>query len=113
MRAVSVVSAVDFRRTAMSFGSQFWLYTEPSTLNLVDAQKVEIGEAYVTEVAKSLPAQYDASNLEVEQHFATSKDGTKVPYFIVKKKGTELNCKTPILLYGYGGFEMPVLEFCG
>lgn len=55
---------------------------------------------------KALPAWFDASDLEVTQHFATSKDGTKVPYFQVSKKGMKLNGSTPTLLYGYGGFEV-------
>ncbi len=37
------------------------------------------------------------------QIFATSKDGTQVPMFVVAKKGTQLNGKNPTLLYGYGG----------
>ena len=44
--------------------------------------------------------------MTVEQHFATSADGTKVPYFLVLPKGFEANGKTPTLLYGYGGFEI-------
>lgn len=55
---------------------------------------------------KSLPAFFDASGLEITQHFATSKDGTKIPYFMVSKKGLELNSANPTLLYGYGGFEI-------
>mmetsp|Transcript_29158 Transcript_29158/g.48195 ORF Transcript_29158/g.48195 Transcript_29158/m.48195 type:complete len:794 (-) Transcript_29158:41-2422(-) len=89
---------------------EFWFttsgYTQPSTLCLADASRVEDGKDYIIEEVKSLPAQYDSSALDVEQHFATSKDGTQVPYFVVKKKGTELNGKTPTLLYGYGGFEI-------
>jgi prolyl oligopeptidase len=54
----------------------------------------------------SLPARFDAEGLITEQKFATSKDGTKVPYFIVRKENTEMNGKTPTLLYGYGGFEI-------
>jgi len=55
---------------------------------------------------KELPAFFDASGLEVSQHFATSKDGTKVPYFQVAKKGLKLDGTNPTLLYGYGGFEV-------
>lgn len=54
---------------------------------------------------KSAPARFDASALEVGQHFAISRDGTRVPYFMVAKKGLKLDGTNPTILYGYGGFE--------
>ncbi|MGB5076971.1 MAG: prolyl oligopeptidase family serine peptidase, partial [Sphingorhabdus sp.] len=56
--------------------------------------------------AKSLPDWFDASQMVADQFFATSKDGTKVPYFVVRSKATLLDGKNPTLLYGYGGFEV-------
>ncbi|GGX68685.1 peptidase [Litorimonas cladophorae] len=56
--------------------------------------------------AKSLPDWFDASNMVSEQFFATSKDGTKVPYFVVRAKDTQMDGTNPTLLYGYGGFEI-------
>jgi prolyl oligopeptidase len=56
--------------------------------------------------AKSLPDWFDASNMVSEQFFATSADGTQVPYFVVRSKDTEMNGENPTLLYGYGGFEI-------
>lgn len=55
---------------------------------------------------KSLPPKFDTTGLVVEQNFAVSKDGTKVPYFIVRRGDVELNGTTPTLLYGYGGFQV-------
>jgi prolyl oligopeptidase len=55
---------------------------------------------------KSLPEFFDADGMTVEQHFATSKDGTRVPYFLVLPKGFEANGSTPTLIYGYGGFQI-------
>ena len=55
---------------------------------------------------KELPAFFDASGLEVSQHFATSEDGTRVPYFQVSPKGMKIDGARPTLLYGYGGFEI-------
>lgn len=52
---------------------------------------------------QSLPARFDASRFTVEQRFATSKDGTRVPYFLVRKKGS--TGPVPALIHGYGGFR--------
>jgi len=56
--------------------------------------------------AKSLPSWFDADSMVSEQFFATSTDGTKVPYFVVRNKDTKMDGSNPTLLYGYGGFEI-------
>ncbi|MSR44740.1 MAG: S9 family peptidase [Phycisphaerales bacterium] len=48
----------------------------------------------------------DPSSVTVTQVFVASKDGTKVPMFIVHKKGLALTANTPTILYGYGGFNV-------
>jgi prolyl oligopeptidase len=62
-------------------------------------------EAGKAEKVKSLPVFFDATGMKVAQHEATSKDGTKIPYFVVMPKGFVADGKAPTLLYGYGGFE--------
>ena len=61
------------------------------------------------EELKSLPALFDSGGLEISQHEAVSKDGTRIPYFQVSRKGMKLNGGNPTLLYGYGGFEVSML----
>ncbi|MCA0902662.1 prolyl oligopeptidase family serine peptidase [Qipengyuania aquimaris] len=61
------------------------------------------------QVLKTSPEYFDATGMEVEQFEATSKDGAKVPYFLVKPKGMEMDGKNPALLYGYGGFQISQL----
>jgi len=56
-----------------------------------------------TRTIASLPAQFDASQFTVTQRFATSKDGTRVPYFLVRKKG--ITKPTGVLVHAYGGFR--------
>jgi prolyl oligopeptidase len=53
---------------------------------------------------KTLPAKFDASHDVVEQFAATSKDGTKIPYFIVHPSGMKMDGSTPTILNAYGGF---------
>ncbi|MBU1376687.1 MAG: prolyl oligopeptidase family serine peptidase [Alphaproteobacteria bacterium] len=53
---------------------------------------------------RKLPDRFDASKFVVEQAWATSKDGTKVPYFVVHAKGLKLDGTNPTLLNAYGGF---------
>ncbi|MBS0446129.1 MAG: S9 family peptidase [Proteobacteria bacterium] len=59
---------------------------------------------------KALPAAFDSTGMHVEQAFAKSKDGTRVPYFVVWPKGMDADHLpaggAPTLLYGYGGFEV-------
>jgi len=56
--------------------------------------------------AKSLPDWFDAESMVSEQFFATSTDGTKVPYFVVRQKDVQMDGTNPTLLYGYGGFRV-------
>jgi len=74
-------------------------YLTPTTLAIGEVGKQP-------EPLKSLPAFFDASGLQISQHFATSADGTRVPYFMVSKSDLALNESNPTLLYGYGGFEI-------
>ena len=76
-------------------------YLTPSTLMLAD-----LATGGAPEELKSMPAFFDASTHVAEQHFATSEDGTRVPYFLVRPKDMALDGSNPTLLYGYGGFEI-------
>ncbi len=74
-------------------------FTQPTTLYLAD------DDGSVREV-RSLPEMFDAEGLVVEQHEATSADGTAVPYFVVRAEDTPLDGSNPTLLHAYGGFEI-------
>jgi len=73
-------------------------FLEPPTLWRADAVTGEIARI------KSLPAQFDASKDVTEQHFATSADGTRIPYFLVRPKAMKADGSTPVQMFGYGGF---------
>ncbi len=75
-------------------------FLEPTTLYMGTLGK---GEA---QPLKHSPSFFDASKFQVQQHFTTSKDGTRVPYFVIAAKDLQLDGKNPTLLYGYGGFEV-------
>jgi prolyl oligopeptidase len=91
---VAIVSGADDTDTAFATVQSFLV---PPTLYSVTAQ----GQ---TRALQSLPARFDASKFTVEQHFATSKDGTKIPYFLALKKG--VNGPVPALIHAYGGFRV-------
>lgn len=55
---------------------------------------------------KSLPARFNSEAFEVSQKEVKSRDGTKIPYFLIKDKNTKMNGKNPTVLYGYGGFQV-------
>jgi prolyl oligopeptidase len=52
--------------------------------------------------------KFNPDDYEVKQVFYTSKDGTRVPLFVTARKGLALDGRNPTLLYGYGGFNIPL-----
>lgn len=94
---------VDIASTNWS-DNQFFLsltgFLAPSSLWLGDAGANTFKEA------KTLPPQFDASADVVEQLEAVSRDGTKVPYFVVRRKGIRYDGTNPTLLKAYGGFQI-------
>ncbi len=93
-----------YDRDEIFFG--FQSFTVPPSIYRVDLTKVD-----GTGVNSALWAKVDASSIDpaaydVQQVWYSSKDGTKVPMFIVSKKGIEKNGKNPTLLTGYGGFNI-------
>jgi prolyl oligopeptidase len=62
-----------------------------------------VGAGSAPTLVQSLPAKFDAKQFSVEQRFATSKDGTRIPYFLVRKKGAK--GPVPALIHAYGGFR--------
>ncbi len=95
--------------TAYGFGAKkedkdlyytFTSFTNPSTIYKYD---IASGTSSLYRQSK---VQFNPDDYETKQVFYTSKDGTKVPMFIVHKKGLELNGKNPTYLYAYGGFNI-------
>jgi prolyl oligopeptidase len=78
----------------------FSSYATPPTIYRYD---MKTGKS---EVFKQAKVAFNSNDYEVKQVFYNSKDGTRVPMFIVHKKGLKLDGTNPTLLYGYGGFNV-------
>ncbi|MCM2254557.1 MAG: prolyl oligopeptidase family serine peptidase [Vicinamibacteria bacterium] len=77
-------------------------FTSPTTIYRYDAA------AGRSDVFRTPKVDFDPAAYETKQVFYASKDGTKVPMFVVHKKGLVLDGKSPAILYGYGGFNVPL-----
>ena len=88
-------------------GDDYFLVTasslQPSTLELGT-----VGDGPPRPLKRS-PAFFTATGLAVAQHEAVSKDGTRIPYFQIGPTDLPADGSTPTLLYGYGGFEIPLV----
>lgn len=79
---------------------EFTSFTFPTSIYRFDADN------NTSELYRAPKVKFTPEDFETEQIFYTSKDGTKVPMFFVYKKGLQRNGKNPVLLYGYGGFNI-------
>ncbi len=70
------------------------------------AHDLESGE---TRLLSGSQASFDAAAYVTERAYATSPDGTKVPLFLTRRRDLEADGEVPVLLYGYGGFDIPVV----
>ena len=89
-------------------------FTKPSTLYYIPKiNEIEEGNNYGTKL-KQQPSFFNIDGIETQQHWVTSADGTKVPYFLIGKD-LSLDKQEPrtTLLYGYGGFEISFTPFYG
>ncbi len=76
-------------------------FTEPGKIKFYDLKTMD-QKSWGAEIKYA----FDPNQFETKQVFYTSKDGTKVPIFIMHKKGMKLDGNNPTLLYGYGGFNI-------
>jgi prolyl oligopeptidase len=96
------IGAVSISSTSDATDDFFFTYTDfitPTSLYLVrkDGQPEQL---------KSSPAWFDADGIKVVQHHAISKDGTRIPYFLLTPKGFEADGANPTIISAYGGFEV-------
>ena len=89
-------------------GEIFFAYTSFLQPSVIYRYDVDSGEMSVFQDA---PHPFDASGYETKQLFFASKDGTEVPMFLTHKKGLEPTGDTPVLLYGYGGFNINLTPY--
>ena len=94
--SLNIVSADEWSDAAFLNYENF---LQPDTLYAVERGREP-------EAIQSLPARFEAGGLVTEQKFATSSDGTQVPYFLIRRADTKMDSTTPTILYGYGGFEI-------
>ncbi|HTW82804.1 MAG TPA: prolyl oligopeptidase family serine peptidase [Candidatus Sulfotelmatobacter sp.] len=83
----------------------FTSFTFPTTVYRFDTATATSTVAVQPKIA------FDSAQYVTEQMFATSKDGTRVPVFVVHRKGMPLDGTTPTILYGYGGFDISITPY--
>lgn len=102
--------AVDDEDEDPGSADDFWLiatgFTTPSTLTRGTLKRDGDAVGSSHEVIRTSPSFFDDSAYEVQQHFAASDDGTRVPYFQVASRDLVLDGQNPTQLSGYGGFEI-------
>jgi prolyl oligopeptidase len=99
--SVSLIAGNSFQDIAMVGYAGFLI---PDTVYLLQPK----GQNSEVTPLRSLPKRFDSSGLVVEQFETPSRDGVRIPYFVIHRKDMKMNAANPTLLYGYGGFELSI-----
>ncbi len=97
---VGNVSGINYHRESNTIFVSLTTFTSPTKIYKLD------GDTFKWELFYEREIPINTDNIEAKIDFYESKDGTKVPIFIIYKKGLELDGNNPALLYGYGGFNI-------
>ncbi|HTD14167.1 MAG TPA: prolyl oligopeptidase family serine peptidase, partial [Chthoniobacterales bacterium] len=100
--ALGAISGLDWAPERPQFFYAFSSFLYPY---VIFGYNVNTGEQ---EIFKKIDLTFPLQDYETKQLFYQSKDGTKIPMFIVHKKGIKLDGSHPVFLTGYGGFNMPM-----
>jgi prolyl oligopeptidase len=95
--------SVEFAGSSPTESAAFVVFKDFLTSDTLYA--LDQGEAHAR-VVRALPAQFDAAPYVSEQFEAVSRDGTRVPYFVLRRRDLARNGENPTLLYAYGGFQL-------
>ena len=98
--SIGAASGLQGKRDEKTLFYSFVSFTTPATIYRYD---VESGQSTVF---RQPEVKFNPDDFEIKQIFYNSKDETRVPMFIVHKKGIKLNGKNPVFLYAYGGFNV-------
>lgn len=101
---IGSIGAFSGSRKGTEFFYSFQSFVEPGSTYRGDAAEPDAQPRLLR--ATKLSVEHSPDDFEVEQLFATSRDGTRVPMFVTHRKGLKLDGSNPTLLYGYGGFNI-------
>jgi prolyl oligopeptidase len=97
---IGTASGMEGKKTENTAFYSFTSFTYPSAIFKFSVSENKSALYYSSDI------DFNTEGYETKQVFYTSKDGTKIPMFLVYKKGLVLNGQNPTLLYGYGGFNI-------
>ncbi|WP_189352827.1 prolyl oligopeptidase family serine peptidase [Vogesella fluminis] len=100
----------------IEFADQPWqsdllYYSYSDFLTPAALYRLDLLAGSAPEVLRAQPLAFDATGYVAEQLHATAADGTEIPYFIVHRGNLARDGSAPTLLYGYGGFEVPMMPY--
>ncbi|MCH2082387.1 MAG: prolyl oligopeptidase family serine peptidase [Saprospiraceae bacterium] len=103
MPTMGTVEGIESKVTSAEAFLSFTSFLSPSSIYAIDMNEYNITAVHKPQLA------FDASPYEIKQIRYESYDGTSIPMYIIHKRGIELDGNHPTLLYGYGGFDIPIL----
>jgi len=106
---IGSVGTISCKRESTELFFSFTSFLTPGNIYRVDLS--DISNISPTKFRETLVPGFNASDYETRQVFYSSKDGTKIPMFIVSRQGLQLDASSSCLLYGYGGFNISLTPY--